>query len=137
MEAVQLKTSPESQGPWYKEINKQQWKALIAAFLGWALDAFDFLLYNFVIVTLIKEWGLTTASTGLVASVSVVASALGGMIFGRVADRFGRMKALTMTVLIYSVATGLSGLSQNIWQLMFFRLLVGLGMGGEWSAGAA
>ena len=137
MQAVQLKTSPESQGPWYKDINKQQWKALIAAFLGWALDAFDFLLYNFVIVTLIKEWGLTTASTGLVASVSVVASALGGMVFGRVADRFGRMKALTITVLIYSFATGLSGLSQNIWQLMFFRLLVGLGMGGEWSAGAA
>lgn len=137
MQAEQLKTPPESNGPWYRDINKQQWKALIAAFLGWALDAFDFLLYNFVIVTLIMEWNLTTASTGLVASVSVVASALGGMVFGRVADRFGRMKALTMTVLIYSFATGLSGLSQNIWQLMCFRLLVGLGMGGEWSAGAA
>ena len=137
MKAVQLKTPPESNGPWYRDINKQQWKALIAAFLGWALDAFDFLLYNFVIVTLIMEWNLTTASTGLVASASVVASALGGMVFGRVADRFGRMKALTITVLIYSFATGLGGLSQNIWQLMFFRLLVGLGMGGEWSAGAA
>ncbi|MDR7077332.1 MFS family permease [Neobacillus niacini] len=137
MKAVQLNTVPESKGPWYKDINKQQWKALIGAFLGWALDAFDFLLYNFVIVTLIKEWGLTTASTGLVASVTVVASALGGMVFGRVADRYGRMKALTITVLIYSVATGLSGLSQNIWQLMLFRVFVGLGMGGEWSAGAA
>jgi MFS family permease len=125
------------QQPWYKEINKKQWKALVAAFLGWTLDAFDFLLYNFTIVTLIKEWGLTTASTGLVASVTVVASALGGMVFGRVADRFGRMRALTLTVLIYAVATALSGLSQGIWQLMFFRVLVGLGMGGEWSAGAA
>lgn len=137
MRAVQLNTVPESKGPWYKDITKQQWKALIGAFLGWALDAFDFLLYNFVIVTLIKEWGLTTASIGLVASVTVVASALGGMVFGRVADRFGRMKALTLTVLIYSIATGLSGLSQNIWQLMLFRVFVGLGMGGEWSAGAA
>lgn len=127
----------ETKRPWYKDINKQQWNALIAAFLGWALDAFDFLLYNFTIVTLIKQWGLTTATTGLVASFTVVASALGGMVFGRFADRFGRMKALTLTVLIYSLATGLSGLSQNIWQLMAFRLLVGLGMGGEWSAGAA
>ncbi|MCQ6282085.1 MFS transporter [Bacillus sp. EB600] len=137
MQAAQLKPSTKSQGPWYKDINQQQWRALIAAFLGWALDAFDFLLYNFVIVTLIKEWGLTTASTGLVASVAVVASALGGMVFGRVADKFGRMKALTITVIIYSIATALSGLSQSIWQLMFFRVLVGLGMGGEWSAGAA
>lgn len=137
MQAVKVKTPPGSQGPWYKEINSQQWKALIAAFLGWALDAFDFLLYNFVIVTLIKEWGLTTASTGLVASVTVVASALGGMVFGRFADRFGRTKALTLTVLIYSVATMLCGLSPNIWFLMAFRVLVGLGMGGEWSAGAA
>lgn len=123
--------------PWYREITRLQWNALIAAFLGWALDAFDFLLYNFTIVTLIKEWGLTTAQTGLVASFTVVASAFGGMFFGWVADRVGRMKALTITVLIYSLATGFCGLSQNIWQLMVARLLVGLGMGGEWSAGAA
>lgn len=125
------------QQPWYKQINRLQWNALFAAFLGWALDAFDFLLYNFTIVTLIKEWGLTTAETGLVASFTVVASALGGVLFGWVADRMGRMKALTMTILIYSLATGLCGAAQNIWQLMICRLLVGLGMGGEWSAGAA
>lgn len=128
---------PQSTRVWYKEINRLQWNALIAAFLGWTLDAFDFLLYNFTILTLIKQWGLTTATTGLVASFTVVASSIGGMVFGRFADRFGRMKALTFTVLIYSLATGLCSLSQNIWQLMIFRLLVGLGMGGEWSAGAA
>lgn len=127
----------EAKQPWYKEITRPQWNALIAGFLGWALDAFDFLLYNFTIVTLIKEWGLTTTETGMVASFTVIASALGGMVFGRVADLVGRMKALTITVLIYSLATGLCGLSQNIWQLMAFRLIVGLGMGGEWSAGAA
>lgn len=125
------------QGPWYKQINRLQWNALLAAFLGWALDAFDFLLYNFTIVTLIKEWGLTTTETGLVASSTVIASALGGVLFGWIADRIGRMKALTMTILLYSLATGACGLSQNIWQLMAARLLVGLGMGGEWSAGAA
>jgi MFS family permease len=127
----------EAKQPWYKEIKRPQWNALIAGFLGWALDAFDFLLYNFTIVTLIKEWGLTTTETGLVASFTVIASALGGMVFGRVADLVGRMKALTITVLIYSLATGFCGLAQNIWQLMAFRLIVGLGMGGEWSAGAA
>jgi MFS family permease len=128
---------PAIRQPWYKQINRTQWNALFAAFLGWALDAFDFLLYNFTIVTLIKEWGLTTAETGLVASFTVVASSLGGMFFGWIADRVGRLKALTITVLLYSVATGFCGLAQNIWQLMACRLIVGLGMGGEWTAGAA
>ena len=72
-----------------------------------------------------------------VNNVPVIASSFGGMIFGVVADRVGRMKALTITVLIYSLATGFCGLAQNIWQLMAFRLIVGLGMGGEWTAGAA
>jgi len=125
---------PAIRQPWYKQINRTQWNALFAAFLGWALDAFDFLLYNFTIVTLIKEWGLTTAETGLVASFTVVASSLGGMFFGWIADRVGRLKALTITVLLYSVATGFCGLAQNIWQLMACRLIVGLGMGGEWTA---
>lgn len=123
--------------PWYKEITKMQWNALLGAFLGWMLDAFDFVLYSFTIVTLIKEWGLTTAQIGLVASVTVVASAFGGIVFGFFADRLGRIKALTITILIYSAATGACGLAQNIWQLMAARLIVGLGMGGEWSAGAA
>lgn len=123
--------------PWYKEITMRQWKVLVAGFLGWGMDAFDFLLYNFTILAIIKEWGLSTSETGLVASVTVVASALGGCVFGVVADRLGRMKALTLTILLYSVASGFCGISQNIWQLMFFRILVGLGMGGEWSAGAA
>jgi MFS family permease len=115
----------------------RQWKVLLAGFLGWGMDAFDFLLYNFTILSIIKEWGLTTGETGMVASVTVIASAVGGCIFGVVADRLGRMKALTITILLYSVASGLCGLSQNIWQLMVFRILVGIGMGGEWSAGAA
>ncbi|HMM19928.1 MAG TPA: MFS transporter [Selenomonadales bacterium] len=123
--------------PWYKEITTRQWKVLIAGFLGWGMDAFDFLLYNFTILAIIKEWGISTSETGLVASVTVVSSALGGCIFGVVADRMGRMKALTLTILLYSVASGFCGLSQNIWQLMLFRVLVGIGMGGEWSAGAA
>lgn len=122
---------------WYREITMRQWKVLLAGFLGWGMDAFDFLLYNFTILAIIKEWGLSTSETGMVASVTVVASAFGGCVFGVIADRMGRMKALTLTILLYSVASGFCGLSQNIWQLMFFRILVGIGMGGEWSAGAA
>lgn len=123
--------------PWYKEINKMQWNALAAAFLGWVLDAFDVLLYSFTIVSLVKEWDLTTTQIGLVASVTVAASAFGGMFFGFLADRWGRLKALTISILIYSFATGACGLAQDLWQLMAARVIVGLGMGGEWSAGAA
>jgi Arabinose efflux permease len=122
--------------PWYKGINGQQWKTLIAGFLGWGLDSFDLIIYYFTIASLIKEWHLTTVETGLIASGSMIASAFGGMIFGILSDKFGRVRSLTLTVLIFSVASGLCALSQNIWQLLFFRCLVGLGLGGEWTAGS-
>lgn len=123
--------------PWYKEINRKQWNALIGAFVGWTLDAFDFLIFNYTIVTLIKEWGLSAGMLGMGAGMAMISSAFGGMFFGFIADRFGRLRALTITILIYAVATALCGFAQNFWQLMAFRIIVGLGMGGEWSAGAA
>ncbi|SHN57550.1 MFS transporter [Desulfitobacterium chlororespirans] len=122
--------------PWYKGINKEQWSALIAGYLGWALDAFDTLLYSFTIISFMHAWNLSTGTTGLVATLSLLASSLGGIIFGIIADKIGRMKALTYSILLYALATGLCGFSQNIWQLLVLRLFVGLGLGGEWTAGA-
>lgn len=123
------------QHPWYKDINKYQWSCLIAATLGWALDAFDNLLFTFTIPSLIKEWGINTTLSGMVVSFTLIASAIGGVLFGYIADRIGRVKSLTISILLFSIATGLCGLSQNIWQIMIARTLVGLGLGGEWSAG--
>lgn len=122
--------------PWWRTITRTQWYSLFAAMAGWGLDAFDVLLYVFAITTIMKEWNLTTTEAGFLASVTLFASAFGGILFGVLADRIGRKNALMATVLIFSLMSGLSGLAQNIWQLALARTLLGLGMGGEWASGA-
>jgi len=122
--------------PWYREITAKQWYALFAGQAGWALDAFDVLLYVFCLTTIMKEWHLAPAAAGFMVSVTLFASSFGGILFGAVADRIGRKKALMLTVLLFSVCSGLSGLAQNLAQLAVARTILGLGMGGEWAAGA-
>lgn len=126
----------ETTRPWWKDITKQQWRALWAGQVGWALDAFDVLLYMFALTTIMAEWNLSSASAGFLASVTLFASAFGGIAFGVIADRLGRRNALMLTVLIFSLCSGLSGLAQNFTQLAIARTLLGLGMGGEWASGA-
>jgi MFS family permease len=122
--------------PWYREITAKQWYALAAGQAGWALDAFDVMLYSFCLTTIMKEWHSTPAAAGFMVTVTLFASSLGGIAFGAVADRIGRKKALMLTVLLFSICSGLSGLTQNLTQLAIARTLLGLGMGGEWAAGA-
>jgi putative sialic acid transporter len=121
---------------WYRTITRSQWNALVAAQLGWMLDAMDFVLYLMAIRALMDAFGLTTAQAGLLASVALVTSAAGGLLFGVVADYFGRARALMATILIYSFATLGTATAQDFTQLMIWRAAVGIGMGGEWSSGA-
>jgi MFS family permease len=111
--------------------------ALLSASLGWMLDSMDIMLYALVLAHLMRDFGMSTATAGLMGSLTLFASAVGGVVFGLIADRFGRVKALMGSILIYSVFTGACGLSQNLVQLAIFRVLLGLGMGGEWATGAA
>ncbi len=122
---------------WWQAGDARAKRALIAAAAGWMLDAFDVMLYALVIPAVIKEFGLTKGEAGILGSVTLLAAAGGGIAFGFVSDRFGRTRALMGSVLIYSVATALCGLSQNLTQLLIFRTLLGIGMGGEWASGAA
>jgi MFS family permease len=122
---------------WYRTINPAQRKALLSASLGWMLDSMDIMLYAMVLAHLMKYFGMSTATAGLMGSLTLLASAVGGVVFGLIADRFGRVKALMGSILIYSIFTGACGLSQTILQLAIFRVLLGLGMGGEWASGAA
>jgi MFS family permease len=109
---------------------------LLAGQLGWALDAFDVMLYSFCLTTIMDEWHLKPAEAGFMVTVTLFASSFGGILFGEVADRVGRKKALMATVLLFSICSGLSGLAQNLTQLAIARTLLGLGMGGEWASGA-
>ena len=101
------------------------------------LDSFDVMLYALLVATLIRELDMTPATGGLLASLTLVASAAGGLLFGIVADRYGRTRALIWSVLIYSVFTAACGLAQTVTQLAVFRFFLGIGMGGEWASGAA
>ena len=111
-------------------------RALVAAAMGWLLDAFDVMLYALILTSVIAELGLTTAQGGLMASLTLGASAVGGLVFGVIADKLGRTRALSLSILLYSVFTFACGLAQNLWQFAAFRVLLGLGMGGEWASGA-
>jgi MFS family permease len=128
--------TPSDAAPWYREITGKQWRALFAGQLGWALDAFDVMLYTFCLTTIMAEWKLDPTTAGFMVTVTLLASAVGGILFGELADRIGRKTALMITVLVFSICSGLSGLAQNLTQLAIARTLLGLGMGGEWASGA-
>lgn len=112
-------------------------RALVAAAMGWMLDAFDVMLYALVLASLMADLGMDKATGGLLGSLTLAASAVGGVVFGVIADRYGRTRALILSILIYSVFTFACGLAQSIVQLAIFRVLLGIGMGGEWASGAA
>ena len=101
------------------------------------LDAFDVMLYALVLASLIAELEMTTRTCRTSRLGHALAAAAGGMIFGVIADRFGRTRALMGSIIIYSVFTAACGFAQNVWQLAVFRILLGIGMGGEWASGAA
>ena len=121
---------------WMREVSPAGRRALGAAFAGWALDAMDFVLYLLAIPALRAEFTLDARQAGLLATVALLSSAVGGVFFGRIADRFGRTRALGWTVLVYSLASLGSATAQSAFQLLLWRTLLGLGLGGEWSAGA-
>jgi MFS family permease len=122
---------------WWRVAAAAPRRALIAASLGWALDAFDVMLFSLVLASVIADLGLTKAQAGALGSITLLGGAVGGLIFGHIADRFGRTRAMIASVLLYSVFTAACGLSQTLWQFAVFRALLGLGMGGEWASGAA
>ena len=118
------------------DVDRYAWRALFAAQLGWMLDAMDFLLFTFAIVPIQKEFALSSATMGGLTSVALVASAGGGILFGRLADAIGRVRAMTFSILLYSFATAGLATSTALWQLIAWRVAVGIGMGGEWSCGS-
>lgn len=123
--------------PWYREINSKQWKVFIAAGLGYGLEAMDMMLYAMVILQVMKELNMSSAAGGLMATVSLFSAAFGGILFGVLADKIGRTKSLMASILIYSFFTMACGFSQTVLQLGVCRFFLGIGLGGEWTAGAA
>jgi MFS family permease len=122
---------------WITEASGDQKRTLLAASLGWMLDSMDVMIYALVLGAVQSELHLSAAMSGAMMSATLASAAVGGLGFGWFADRFGRVRALTWSILGYSVATAMCGFTHTAWQLMVCRALLGLGMGGEWASGAA
>jgi MFS family permease len=121
---------------WWREGTPAGRHAVIAAGLGWMLDAFDVTLFALVLPALRSDLALSTAAGGALGSVALLAAAAGGVAFGWLADRFGRTRALMASILLYSLFTAACGLATSLGEFVLFRIGLGLGMGGEWASGA-
>src|SRR6202050_3469209 len=119
-----------------KQASPAQRRTLLAAALGWMLDAFDAMLYALVLAYVMRNRGMSKATSGFLYTLTLLASGIGGVFFGFLADRIGRKRALMFSVLTYSVCSFASGLSTTVLMLAVFRFILGLGMGGEWNTGA-
>ena len=122
---------------WLAEASGDQKRTLAAASLGWMLDSMDVMLYALVLGEVQRAMHLSAAMSGAMMSATLVSAAIGGIGFGWFADRYGRARALTWSVLVYSIATALCGFTNTATELILCRVLLGLGMGGEWASGAA
>jgi MFS family permease len=122
---------------WWREGDAAARRALVAASLGWMLDAFDVMLYALLVPAIMKDLAIDKSVAGWMQSGTLLAAAAGGVLFGVVADRWGRTRALTSSVLIYSVFTAACGFAHTALALAIFRVCLGFGMGGEWASGAA
>ena len=126
-----------SEIPWWKEPTREQWKAWIAAWLGWTLDAFDFTVFLLIMLPISKEFGVPLTAVAAVFTITLWLRLVGATAAGWMADRMGRKAPLMISILWYSLCNFIAGFSPSFAFLFFFRALLGIGMGAEWPAGAA
>ena len=128
-------TQVDSALPWYRQVNRVQWKAFLATFLGWVLDGFDFTILTFVLLDIQKSFTVDSALAGALGTVTLLFRLVGGVVAGTMADKYGRKLPLMLSILWFSIFACLSGFSTSYAMLFGFRALFGIGMGGEWAAG--
>jgi MFS family permease len=121
---------------WLRQASVNERRAMLAAYAGYGLDGFDVMVYTFIIPTLMALWGMSKAEAGYIASATLLTSAIGGWGAGILADRYGRVRILQLTVLWFAAFTFLSGFTHSYGQLLFTRAMQGFGFGGEWAVGS-
>jgi MFS family permease len=113
------------------------WKALAGSVIGFAMDGFDLLILGFMLAAISADLDLTSAQAGALMSWTLIGAVTGGVIFGTMSDHFGRIRVLTWTILMFAVFTGLCAVAQGYWDLVIYRILAGIGLGGEYGIGMA
>src|SRR5574342_461737 len=114
---------------------RRHYLILVLCWAGWLFDFYDLMLFSFLLVPIQKSLGLGETSLSLLLGASLAATAVGGILFGYLADRFGRKSVLSWTILVYSLGTLLCGTAGSFAALLAFRIITGLGVGGEWATG--
>ena len=119
------------------EQRRDQRNAVMAGFLGWTFDAFDFFVLTFLIADIGKAFGKTRPEVALTLTLTLAMRPVGALIFGTMADRFGRRLPMTINIIFYAIASAASGLAPNFTTFLILRMLFGIGMGGQWGVSAS
>ena len=120
-----------------EEVSSYGWKALAGSVVGFSMDGFDMLILGFMLPAISAGLALTSTQAGSLVTWTMLGAVTGGLIFGAMSDRFGRIKVLTWTILVFAVFTGLCALANSYWDLVVYRTIAGLGLGGEFGIGMA
>ena len=112
-------------------------KALLGSALGYAMDGFDLLILGFMLRTISSDLGLTPAQGASLVTATLIGAVIGGIGFGMLSDRLGRVRVLTWTIVLFAVFTGLCAFARGYWDLLIYRTIAGIGLGGEFGIGMA
>ncbi len=118
-------------------VNQYGWKALVGSAVGYAMDGFDLLILGFMLSAISADLNLTPAQSGSLVTWTLVGAVVGGIVFGALSDRYGRVRVLTWTIVLFAVFTGLCAIAQGYWDLLIYRTIAGIGLGGEFGIGMA
>ena len=118
-------------------VNQYGWKALVGSAVGYAMDGFDLLILGFMLSVISADLNLTPAQSGSLVTWTLIGAVVGGIVFGALSDRYGRVRVLTWTIVLFAVFTGLCAIAQGYWDLLIYRTIAGIGLGGEFGIGMA
>ena len=119
------------------KVDNYGWKALLGSAVGYAMDGFDLLILGFMLTAISADLALTPAQGGSLVTWTLIGAVAGGIIFGALSDKYGRVRVLTWTIVLFAVFTGLCALAQGYWDLLIYRTIAGIGLGGEFGIGMA